>query len=119
MWQVIKCFGLDSAFNKSLMTSVVIAAITVIGIAGRAGMLSALSNYRHSRLAAPGLRDPRWRADPAPRRPDIASHAACSGWEIATFVAGRLIIVQGLKTTRHLGEEFSTDPRIYAARWSQ
>ncbi|VAW79535.1 hypothetical protein MNBD_GAMMA15-2039 [hydrothermal vent metagenome] len=42
-----------------------------------------------------------------------------SGWEIATVVAGTLIIVQGFETTRYLGESYDTHTRIRASRWSQ
>ncbi len=42
-----------------------------------------------------------------------------SSWEIATIVAGTLIVVQGFETTRYLGETFDTATRIRALRWSQ
>jgi len=42
-----------------------------------------------------------------------------TAWEIATIVAGTLIIVQGFETTRYLGAEFDAPTRIRASRWSQ
>jgi len=122
---VLGGLGLDTAFNKSLMTSIIIAAVTLIGIAGGLGPLEKLERwalyltiailaalllgfalYDGALLLQPGAFE--WPAMPAR-----------SAWEIATIVAGTLIIVQGFETTRYLGEHFDSDTRIRAARWSQ
>tara|TARA_R110002072_G_scaffold51291_13_gene137550 strand:+ start:1660 stop:2784 length:1125 start_codon:yes stop_codon:yes gene_type:complete len=122
---VLGWFGLDSAFNKSLVTTGIIAAITVIGMAGGltplerlerwalyltlvivAALLIGFAFYDVGQLVAQGGFD-------LPRMPQR------SLWEIATIVAGTLIIVQGFETTRYLGEHFDSATRIRAARWSQ
>ena len=48
--------------------------------------------------------------------PEMPKHTA---WEIATIVAGMLIVVQGFETTRYLGKYFDSVTRIRASRWSQ
>ena len=122
---VLGWFGLDSAFNKSLMTSGIIAAITLIGMSGGltslerlerwalyltlvilAALLVGFAIYDVGQLVGRGMID-------LPQMPDR------SPWEIATIVAGTLIIVQGFETTRYLGEHFDASTRIRAARWSQ
>ena len=42
-----------------------------------------------------------------------------NGGEVATIVAGTLIVVQGFETPRYLGQRFDTWTRIRASRWSQ
>lgn len=122
---VLGWFGLDSAFNKSLMTTVIIAAITLIGMSGGLTSLERLERwalyltliilsilligfavYDIGQLVGQGGFE-------LPEMPDR------SLWEIATIVAGTLIVVQGFETTRYLGEHFNANLRIRAARWSQ
>jgi len=122
---VLTGFGADNAFNKSLMTSVIIGAVTVIGMAGGLAPLEKLERWAlymtlillAALLAGFAIFDvgqvlragtfslPEW-----PRR---------GLWEVATIVAGTLIIVQGFETTRYLGEQFDAGTRIKASRWSQ
>ena len=122
---VLAGFGADSAFNKSLMTSVIIGVITVIGMAGGlapleklerwalyltlillAVLLAGFAIFDIGQFLRPGAVSlPEW-----PGR---------SPWEVATIVAGTLIIVQGFETTRYLGEQFDAGTRIKASRWSQ
>ena len=117
--------GLDTDFNKSLMTTVVIAAITVIGLLGGLKPLERLESWAlyltiillgvlligfaafdaRQLLLSGAFTLPDW-----PQR---------SPWAIATIVAGTLIIVQGFETTRYLGSQFDTGTRIRASRWSQ
>lgn len=122
---VLGWFGLDSAFNKSLMTTGIIATITLIGMSGGLTSLERLERwalyltlvilavllvgfavYDIGQLVGQGAFD-------LPQMPDR------SAWEIATIVAGMLIVVQGFETTRYLGEHFNARTRIRAARWSQ
>ncbi len=122
---VLGGLGLDTAFNKSLMTSIVIAAVTLIGIAGGLAPLEKMERWAlyltivilAALLLGFALYDGalilRTGALPLPALP------VRSAWEIATIVAGTLIIVQGFETTRYLGEHFDGPTRIRAARWSQ
>jgi len=122
---VLGGLGLDSAFNKSLMTSVIIAAVTLIGMAGGLAPLEKLERWAlyltivilAALLFGFAVYDGGLilRGD-ALRLPAMPTRSA---WEIATIVAGTLIIVQGFETTRYLGEHFDTKTRIRAARWSQ
>ena len=122
---VLAGFEADTAFNKSLMTSVIIGAITAIGLFGGLAPLEKLERWAlyltlvilAALLAGFAVFDagqvlgqgffvlPEW-----PQR---------SAWQVATIVAGTLIIVQGFETPRYLGEQFDTETRVRASRWSQ
>ena len=122
---VLADFALDTAFNKSLLTTIVIGVITVVGLLGGLKPLEKLERWAlyvtvlilavllivfgiydvnqfltQGRFTLPGM----------PER---------TAWEIATIVAGTLIVVQGFETTRYLGENFDAVTRIRASRWSQ
>lgn len=122
---VLGAFEMDSAFNKSLLTTLVIASITVIGVLGGLQPLERLEGaalvvallvlallmvgfavHDVTLLAGGG-------ALPLPALPQR------SGWEMVTVVAGTLIVVQGFETPRYLGGVFDTRTRIRASRWSQ
>jgi hypothetical protein len=122
---VLTNFELDTAFNKSLLTTVIIGAITAIGLLGGLNPLEKLERWALyvtlvilvALLIAFAIYD----IDQfltqdqliLPAMPDR------SVWEIATIVAGTLIIVQGFETTRYLGESYDAPTRIRASRWSQ
>ena len=122
---VLSGFGLDSAFNNAAMTSVIIAAITVIGLTGGLNPLEKLERwalYLTVVILAVLLLGFAIYGVGAISRPgalELAAMPARSIWEIATIVAGTLIIVQGFETTRYLGEEFDAETRIRSARLSQ
>lgn len=122
---VLGGLGLDTAFNKSLMTSIIIGTITLIGLAGGLDPLEKLERWAlyltivilAALLLGFAIYDGglilRTGTVPLPPMPER------SAWDIATIVAGTLIIVQGFETTRYLGEHFDAETRIRAARWSQ
>lgn len=122
---VLADFKLDTEFNKSLLTTVIIGIVTIIGLLGGLKPLEKLEQwalyvtivilvallivfvfYDVSQFLAQ-------RAFALPEMPDR------SLWEIATIVAGTLIVVQGFETTRYLGETYDVSTRIRASRWSQ
>ena len=122
---VLGALDMDSSFNKSLLTTLVIGLVTVIGIMGGLGPLERVERwalYVTSLLLAlllggfavydvVSFLDLRHLAMPElPQR---------SGWEMVTIVAGTLIVVQGFETPRYLGRRFDTWTRIRASRWSQ
>lgn len=122
---VLSSFELKTAFNSSLLTSVVIASITAIGLMGGLKPLEKLEQialyvtfailalllimfafYDINQFIAQGSFD----------LPEMPQRTV---WEIATIVAGTLIVVQGFETPRYLGEQFNASTRIKASRWSQ
>ena len=122
---VLADFELDTAFNKSLLTTIVIGVITIIGLSGGLKPLEKLERWAlyvtlvilAVLLIFFGVYDANQfltlNEFTLPQMPDRTA------WEIATIVAGTLIIVQGFETTRYLGEHFDVSTRIRASRWSQ
>ena len=122
---VLTGLGLDTEFNKSLLTSTVIGVITVIGLLGGLRPLERLESWAlYLTLAILGLLLVAfaWFGLGQLGRPGgfpAIDWPGRSPWQVATIVAGTLIIVQGFETTRYLGGQFDTDTRIRASRWSQ
>ncbi len=122
---VLAAFELDDAFNKSLLTTVLIAVITLVGLTGGLKPLQQLERWAlavtliilFGLLLMFGVYDVRQYLDHG--RFLLPETPPRSAWEIATIVAGTLIIVQGFETTRYLGDSFDTWTRIRASRWSQ
>ena len=122
---VLADFELDSAFNKSLLTTIVIGVITVVGLFGGLGPLEKLERWALYvtilmlvvLLVVFAIYDGnQYLTQGNFTLPEMPERTV---WEIATIVAGTLIIVQGFETTRYLGESFDTITRIRASRWSQ
>ncbi len=122
---VLANFDMDSAFNKSMMTTIIIGSITIIGLFGGLKPLENLERwalyitlviltvllilfavYDFNQFLSQG----NFTLPEMPQR---------SSWEMITIVAGTLIVVQGFETTRYLGKTFDTVTRIRASRWSQ
>ncbi|PCI43829.1 MAG: hypothetical protein COB41_06080 [Proteobacteria bacterium] len=122
---VLGVFEMDSNFNNSLLTTVVIGIITLIGVMGGLKLLEKMESWAlyvtlviltvlllgfalydiNSYLNVGSFIMPEM-----PKR---------STWEMITIVAGTLIVVQGFETTRYLGNQFDSQTRILASRWSQ
>jgi len=122
---VLANFGLDTKLNKSIMTSTIIGVITVIGLFGGLKPLEKLEQWAlyvtililAVLLVMFGIYDTNQFL--AQRHFTLPAMPARTAWEIATIVAGTLIVVQGFETTRYLGAEFDAPTRIRASRWSQ
>jgi len=122
---VLASFELDTAFNKSLLTSLIIGSITIIGLFGGLKPLEILERWAlYITIIILGLllfmfaiydfnQYVTLKQFTLPEMPNRST------WEIITIVAGTLIIVQGFETTRYLGEHFDAATRIQASRWSQ
>jgi len=122
---VLADFGLDTAFNKSLLTTIIVGAITVIGLFGGLKPLEILERWAlYITIIIVGLLLVMFAFYDVnqillsnnfslPKMPERSS------WEIITIVSGTLIIVQGFETTRYLGEHYNAPIRILASRWSQ
>jgi len=122
---VLGVFDMDSSFNKSLLTTIIIGIITLIGVMGGLKLLEKMESWAlyvtlviltvlllgfafydiNSYLDVGSFVMPEM-----PKR---------STWEMITIVAGTLIVVQGFETTRYLGNQFDSQTRILASRWSQ
>ncbi len=122
---LLASFDLDTEFNKSLLTTLIIGAITIIGLCGGLNPLEKLERGAlYVTIIILGLLLFMFAVYDANQYitlnqfilPEVPDRTA---WEVITIVAGTLIIVQGFETTRYLGEEFDTSTRIKASRWSQ
>ena len=122
---VLGVFELDTSFNKSLLTTLVIGAITAIGILGGLKPLENMERWAlylvvlvlALLLIGFAIYDARLYLDSGWfALPKLPQH---SSWEMLTIVAGGLIVVQGFETTRYLGGSFDAGTRIQASRWSQ
>ncbi len=115
----------DSAFNKSMLVTGVVGCIVLLGLGGGLKRLEALEKYALyvTLLIVIVLLL-------AFARYDIVSAGSATGlvlpvtpdrspWEVATIVAGALIIVQGFETTRYTGDVYDARTRVRASWWSQ
>lgn len=122
---VLAEFPLDTAFNKSALTSAVIGAIIVVGLFGGLDPLEKLERWAlYGTLLIVAILLIMFAAYDINQYLDQRSFSLPgvpdrSAWEIATIVAGTLIVVQGFETTRYLGEDFDENTRIRSSRWSQ
>lgn len=122
---VLGGLGGDTPLNQNLLTTSVIAFIMVIGITKGLKPLSVLERWAllitlvviALLFAGFGYFDwNAWKSSAGLQMPTPADHTP---WEVLTILAGTLIVVQGFETPRYLGDEFDTDTRIKASRWSQ
>ena len=122
---VLAGFGIDNALYKSLLTTVIIVLITFIGLMGGLKSLERLERWAlyittgilALLLVIFALYD--FNQLMSGQRFALPAMPDRSAWEIATIVAGTLIVVQGFETTRYLGETFDQATRIRASRWAQ
>ena len=122
---VLGGFGADTELNENILTTAVIATITVIGMTKGLAMLEGLEQwalyitfliillllvgFAHYDWAA-------WQSSAGIKLPKMLDHTP---WQVLTIVAGTLIVVQGFETPRYLGKMFDTKVRVSASRWSQ
>ena len=116
--------GIDTPFHEHLLTAAVIAVIGAIGFFKGLDMLESLEDIAlwitlaiiAALFVGFGMYDWREMSGAGIQWPDIP---AKNWWQIITIVGGTLIVVQGFETTRYLGDEFDSETRIKACRWSQ
>jgi hypothetical protein len=115
----------EGAVVQDLLTTAIIAVITIIGLTRGLEQLSFLESwclYITLGIIAVlfvsfGIHDlDAWRSPAGFVLVELPENSA---WTILTVVAGTLIVVQGFETTRYLGGQFDADTRIRASRWSQ
>ncbi|MEM9045294.1 MAG: hypothetical protein AAGC81_11395 [Pseudomonadota bacterium] len=122
---VLTGIGAMSVLHDDLLTSAIIAVITLVGVINGLDGLSFLERWAlivtfaiiALLLVSFGVYDIGLiGSDQGIRLPDLPDH---SGWEMLTLVAGTLIVVQGFETPRYLGSTFDAETRIKASRLSQ
>jgi len=122
---VLGAFEMDTAFNKSLLTTLVIGVITLIGVMGGLKPLEKMESWAlYLTLVILTLLLGSFAIYDINSYVNVGSFTMPampqrSSWEMITIVAGTLIVVQGFETTRYLGRSFDTWTRILASRWSQ
>jgi len=122
---VLSGFHADNELNENLVTTAVIAIITLIGVTRGLKALAALEalglyiTLLIIVLLLAGFAHYDWMAWRSTGGIVFVKALAHTPWEILTIVAGTLIVVQGFETPRYLGNSFEADVRVSASRWSQ
>jgi hypothetical protein len=122
---VLAGLHMDNEINEDLLTTAVIAVITLIGITKGLRALDILEQWGLYvtlliiGLLLAGFAHYDWIAWQSASGIKLASALDHTPWEVLTIVAGTLIVVQGFETPRYLGDTFEADVRIRASRWSQ
>jgi len=122
---VLGSLHLDTAFNENLLTTAVIAVITIIGMTRGLKALDVLEEWGLwvtlliITLLLLGFAYYDWNAWRSATGIVPAKPLPHTPWQVLTIVAGTLIVVQGFETPRYLGDNFDTDTRVSASRWSQ
>ena len=115
----------DNELNENLMTTAVIAIITLIGVTKGLKVLDALEGLGLYItlliivLLLAGFAHYDWTAWRSASGIVLVKALDHTPWEVLTIVAGTLIVVQGFETPRYLGSSFDADVRVSASRWSQ
>ncbi len=122
---VLGGLGADTDLNENLLTTVIIAAITLIGMTKGLSGLGVLERWAlYITLTIIGLLflgfgHYDWAAWQSPKGIELPGMLDHTSWEILTIIAGTLIVVQGFETPRYLGATFDAKTRILASRLSQ
>lgn len=117
-------FDADIEFNEQVITSIIIAFIILFGISKGLQSIEKLEIWSLGLtmviifliLLSFGIYDIDKLANHTLQWPEPTDLAP---WNIATILAGTLIVVQGFETSRYLGGEYSSDIRIRSSRASQ
>jgi len=122
---VLTGLHLDAETNEDLLTTAVIAVITLIGVTKGLKTLDILEQWGLYVtlviivLLLAGFAHYDWTAWQSASGIKLTDSLEHTPWEVLTIVAGTLIVVQGFETPRYLGETFDPDTRVRASRWSQ
>jgi hypothetical protein len=122
---VLAGLHMDNEINEDLLTTSVIAIITLIGITKGLKALDVLEQWGLYVtlliivLLLAGFAHYDWTAWQSASGIKLTGALDHTPWEVLTIVAGTLIVVQGFETPRYLGGTFEADVRVKASRWSQ
>ncbi|MBL1321613.1 MAG: hypothetical protein COA63_011210 [Methylophaga sp.] len=117
-------FDADIEFNEQVITTTIIAFIILFGILKGLKSIENLEVWSLGLtmiiifliLLSFGIYDIDMLANHSLQWPEAIDLAP---WNIATILAGTLIVVQGFETSRYLGEEYNSNTRIRSSRASQ
>ena len=122
---VLGSFNVDTELNENILTTLIIVIIMAIGVTKGLDDLEVLEKWGLYitlliivlLLVGFAIYDgSAWKSEAGITLFEASKHTP---WEMLTIVAGTLIVVQGFETTRYLGDEYKTDIRVSASRWSQ
>ena len=122
---VLTGLHLDNELYEDLLTTSVIAIITLIGITKGLKALDILEQWGLYVtlliivLLLSGFAHYDWTAWRSASGLTLTAAVKHTPWEVLTILAGTLIVVQGFETPRYLGGSFEADVRVDASRWSQ
>lgn len=122
---VLTGLGLDSDYHENILTTTIIAIITLIGMTKGLKPLEVLEKYAllitlvivSLLIVAFGWYDFSLLSEGKSFILPVASPHTT--WEIVGILAGMLIVVQGFETSRYLGESYSAKTRILTSKYSQ
>jgi len=122
---VLAGLHMDSGINEDLLTTTVIAVITLIGVTKGLKALDILEQWGLYVtlliivLLLGGFAHYDWTAWQSASGITLTGALDHTPWEVLTIVGGTLIVVQGFETPRYLGSTYEADLRVKASRWSQ
>ena len=122
---VLTGLNMDTDLNENILTTSVIAIITIIGVTKGLQTLDLLEQWGLYitlfiiALLIFGFARYDWTVWQSAAGIILPKPSEHTPWEVLTIVAGTLIVVQGFETTRYLGSSFDAKTRISASRWSQ
>jgi hypothetical protein len=122
---VLGSFHLDTELNENILTSAIIGVIMLIGLTKGLDELAILEKWGLYItlliivLLVGGFAFYGFNAWQSTAGITPFKATAHTPWEILTIVAGTLIVVQGFETPRYLGDDFDSETRVKASRWSQ
>ncbi len=122
---VLTGLHMDSETNEDLLTTTVIAAITLIGATKGLKALDILEQWGLYVtlliivLLLGGFAHYDWTVWRSASGITLTGALDHTPWEVLTIVGGTLIVVQGFETPRYLGSTYEADVRVKASRWSQ
>lgn len=122
---VLGGIGADTPFNENALTTLVIVFIAAVGMTKGLKTLDVLEAWGLwitlliIALLLAGFVVYDWNAWHSSTGIVLVDSLPHTPWEVATIVAGTLIVVQGFETPRYMGDIFDTDVRVRASRRSQ
>jgi len=122
---VLGSFDIDTELNENLLTTAIIVFIMVIGLTRGLDELEGMEKWGLYitlliiLLLVFGFAYYDLTASRSDSGITLFTATTHTSWERLTIVAGTLIVVQGFETTRYLGNDYETNVRISASRWSQ